>query len=497
MNSFFGNNMIGVEESELAHCELQFEYFREEKLDLKTAKMNPSKGVLLGSKEVLSEESFSFAEQPMNNISKLDGIDEGNTKSTCIDFEFKDHFDIDDEFNGDLSGIGYNQAIDKLLDLDEEMNNSSFFELEVHNDNNAPAKSLSQFGEWERLNDSEISEVRSVSGMISSKDSHFTTNSTMYSYNQSHSVNLNRSLETLELSKSLIYQNDQNFKDPNGLGNPNNLRSQLLTENGYTQLPDYASLINYSILQSKALNCQSSLNVFDYSFTLFEGITSKIESFASKKFIHLKLCQLISIYSSLSINIRMTKTNQSRLSSQIFNITKVKKEAVQQIKDLKPPHQFPFSSEGIRKANVRKKLKELFNSKIIELINVLLNCIASFKVKNLKPFISSDPHKQANSLLFSQQLIEVLTLASTDTKKVINSIYYNVDSLLKLDAEITREKKLCLDFLKEVINLQYGSLLGMFFSSQMFRKRKKGSLNSSIEALVDQLGISFQDYVMK
>lgn len=76
-----------------------------------------------GCKESIEEDEESLYVDG-NNESKVDDIDENNTKSTCIDFECRDI--VDDEYNfPDVDGIDFTNHLNLLLELDDNNGNNS------------------------------------------------------------------------------------------------------------------------------------------------------------------------------------------------------------------------------------------------------------------------------------------------------------------------------------------------------------------------------------
>lgn len=155
----------------------------------------------------------------------------------------------------------------------------------------------------------------------------------------------------------------------------------------------------------------------------------------------------------------------------------------------------------LKESNIRKKLKLTFNEKLVNLINLLLNIFGSNKLKPFPQLNHSDPHKNNNIELFKTSISELFSSKSSEVRKTVLSLKLTtiVQSFLELDTEVVKFKILSLEILKKVLNMTYGSLFKMYFSSEMYINRiidKNLSEDcKKIEIFHNEIALKFDDFL--
>jgi hypothetical protein len=464
-----------------------------------------------------------------NNESKVDDIDENNTKSTCIDFECRDITDDDFEYP-DVDGINFSTHLNLLLELEEI--DDGLEKSEIHHmglECNCNLKH-EDFCLQNNNNTNLIlpSEIEPVSINQNSRKNSIYTASTLCSRNhtnsdQSISVYTNNSV----LNQFHSYQKSfttHYFKD-----NPD------ITISPFIQ----SSLFNNTYLksESKILQDQDSLrksrykalkknpfrlhkigpteyeikvsNVIDYSIALLKHAHSKMlrssKNFPKSSFI--KFSHLLSSFLNCKISVSGAEistyrenqqakgTEEKKFKKELFKV--IHKKTDVSVVDVPGGKKDNLSKDS----NLRKRLKLLFNKKIVCLLDIFILLITNSKFKALPQINHTDPHKKNNTVLFDTHMIDLFSPNSKfSIKRSLITLFNNKDiikSLMQFDQEIMTEKLILLELLKAMMYSKYGKLAGIFFTSEQFLTRDKNIENLPLEGRFDELGKTLYEYMSK
>ena len=390
------------------------------------------------------EEEESFYNENVNNDSKADDDDQNKTKSTCVEFEYKDI--LDESFFPDIDSINYNNHYDLLFDLDED-NHIHHLGVECNCELNIITH-----------NNQNLASVETTSSKYdSSCSTNYLTNSSLLESNLSLRSNegsiyesyLRKKLNKIKKDKKTFYTTNNNV---------------------------YKFNYNYGIS-----------NIFDYSLTLLHYLYNKMwQSKSHLGILFITFNQLYSSFINCKIDYRpgIVEKNKSlpeynkSTTSKIFQISKIDKK---------------WSKES----NIRKKLKTLFNKKVTELINILLIVISSCKFKTFTNINHTDPHKKNNILLFNQTLKAIFSMNKIE-KQTIEKLYNReqiIKSLLMLNDEILSEKIIFLEIIRGILNTNYGKMLSLFYSSNLFQNREKNQMSLGLEEIFEELGRKFYTFI--
>lgn len=394
------------------------------------------------------EEEESFYNENVNNDSKVDDADQNKTKSTCVEFEYKDI--LDESIFPDIDSINYNNHYNLLFELDED---DHIHHLGV--ECNCELNSITH-------NNLNLATVESIYlKNNSSCSTNYLTNSSSLDSNVS-----SRSFEG-STYESCLRKNLANIKKD---------------QKPFNVIDNTVYKFNYAYGIS---------NIFDYSLTLLHYLYNKMwQSKSNVGILFIKFNQLYSSFINCKIDYRpgIIEKNkhppfnnnliENSTKSKIFQINKVDKK-------------------WLKESNIRKKLKSLFNKKVTELINILLIVISSCKLKTFTNISHNDPHKKNNTLLFNQTLKVIFSLNKNE-KQTVQKLFNNeqiIKSLLMLNDEILSEKIIFLELIRGILNTNYGKMLSLFYSSSLFLKREKNQMSLGLEEIFEELGRKFYTYI--
>lgn len=240
-------------------------------------------------------------------------------------------------------------------------------------------------------------------------------------------------------------------------------------------------------------------NIFDYSISLLKHTYNKLwrnyEGF-QKPILYKFQSHLQSL-----LRCRLNITSADLLlysdiqTKKIFSVEKVKKEVTNNINILRKNTE---AKQNILKkdSNVRKKLKLMFNSKILSLLDIFILLITNGKFKSFPQIMHNDPHKKNNIKLFDSILFEVILKNECSLKRSLKTLFNKRDilqSLLLFDKEIASEKLILFELLKAFLHSKYGKLVNLFFNSDFFIHREKFD-NSAVEKKYEELGKDMHRY---
>lgn len=540
-------------------------------------------------KEEQKEESFFVVGA---DVPKDDVLEEGNTRSTCIDFEVKDvedeesflnkcqeqnnnFFFVFEEEDLDINRPeciffeGYdNQETSKSkymnINISEEIAKDEMMESmnqKFRSDNNISDKDSTNYDVLANLKNSLQMEISKnhFNSSIGLNDRYkvkkgIGTETTVAEYLLTNRNNLNslnneyidlrnndtqmeeqseQSVVTEELTrkstyktfseKSTCYTNSGSVFNTsvNGsnvatTGSNNIILNQSTKNNIYFDNRLQSNLVRINLSEQKFNNKKNkerklvfnkelmlNENIFDFSVKFFNGFFSCFNKNHNNKIYFIKLYYLFPIL--LDSRIPIGNTNETDDSTVFNNFEKSKMDL-----DLDKPKAIFISSNTeknpiksknkvkLKEPNLRKKLKLAFNTKLINLINMLLTLLTSAKFKSFPQLQHTDPHKKNNFELFNNTVRSVLEKTSQEAKKTIFKFYHCksiIDSLLEIDKEIKLFKTASQEILSRLLEYNYGTVFSLYFNSDLFRLRPKNLAFKIWEDMLEDLAKNFEKYV--
>eukprot|EP00340_Litonotus_pictus_P004980 CAMPEP_0170517406 /NCGR_PEP_ID=MMETSP0209-20121228/3413_1 /TAXON_ID=665100 ORGANISM="Litonotus pictus, Strain P1" /NCGR_SAMPLE_ID=MMETSP0209 /ASSEMBLY_ACC=CAM_ASM_000301 /LENGTH=614 /DNA_ID=CAMNT_0010802647 /DNA_START=8 /DNA_END=1852 /DNA_ORIENTATION=- len=550
----------------------------------------------------LGEESDENAE----DVPKEDGYEEGNTRSTCIDFDFQDIEDEESFTNfcntqqGQFMGVFNDEDFDirnpncvfyrekefqetqnsLLYDLDESLKmsiraenkeshlsrvnrkgsigeagrtikrkkeveqagkkkgnwtekvkkkegqieavNKSMKENMIHRDEliefDIPGKNRG--GGWETAfmdqvgMDMDTYSLNSGFVQLSNACSNISTN---YSSNGTFSCNESQQMTqgitpfmsfpiNIDYNHSIAYSKTRNEESTT-----NNIDTEI--SSSHTQKNKVATK-NYDNGSLQLLNTVNLIqeNIFDYSFKMFYSFFQDFFPSNQYKIYCIKLKDLFPALLDNKINLYSPSTHQEKTNTQSLpgelttNNTAFLELTEAELPSL-PGHTIPtrpsLLNSGIHKiklkeSNLRKKIKLVFNSKLVNLLNMLLTLLSGCKLKSFPQITHSDPHRKNNIEFFSQSVKEIVEKLSLEAKKTVFKLLKSpeiLESLFKLESEIIGYKNISFQLLKTILELPYGKVMSMYFKSDLFQLRQKSLAMKIYEDRIDFLSKNFESYV--
>lgn len=184
--------------------------------------------------------------------------------------------------------------------------------------------------------------------------------------------------------------------------------------------------------------------------------------------------------------------NEYKVDTFNLRLAKIKNEKVILIKDI-----------DVKPANIRQKIKKVANSKINILLNSLVFIITSgrFNINNFERINLNDldPHKSYNQNYFKLKLIQILKSQS------ISNLLDDKESIGLFLTPRTNEDSVLYDYcivsyelFRLIMNMSYGELFQMYFDSDLFRFRNNQCHLKEyleIEKMYNQYAQGFNQYL--
>lgn len=469
--------------------------------------------------------------------------DERNvTKSTCIDFDYKDiadeepietdfltlknnllqkEFKVEFDFLGNkkrkqsenvksklcLNSIYSEEAkkIDEVKNNEHDnnflyLNEENYFNDDLYKCSQVENKNSNQF-----INNEEYGNFESLKNFKHINDS-FENNAISndlrcLDVNKLNSTSSLSTMDTLKATKNHSFKiNFDNYRNKNTHARTNN-NDLLLSIN-----------TNFFSCSLDSLKLKYKYNLFDFSAKLVLDIYDSFSNMTNYFSFNIKNILSLLLNNSITSTIVGLKVNQPIKLKQkdIFRITKIRETndilsniGIDSSKfNARNNEKVMFVEEiDLKPANIRQKLKKIANNKINVLLNSLIFILTSGRLNNSdKNHITDlDPHKIHNQSYFKEKLFEIIKNKSiTQLLNANEALNFLIKNCLENGNFIYDYNIVSYELFRIIINMTYGELFQMYFSSDLFLNRKIDcNLKDyiAIEKLYTNMALGFNSYI--